>query len=170
MCKNEDFHVSGIYLAGSCFDIKGKFDRCLDYSQIYLDFSCKSIYKNVLIVTCHLLADGENLENSLIMSQSLHPKILAERVPIPCIEYSSTPIIFLLPCYSKDSYLSSLHQLFRTIKKKNFWHSGICFPEIFGSSVFCNESINFYSLILADLKINWKKYQNFHPSRVVYFT
>ena len=169
MCKHEAFHVSGIYLAGSSFDVKGKLDRCLDYSQIYLDFACKSVYKNVLIVTCHLLADGENAENSLVMSQSFHPKILAERIPVPCIEYSSIPITFLLPRYSKDSYLSNLHQLVRIIRKKNFWHSGICFPEIFGSAVFCNESINFYSLILADLRINWKKYQNFHPSRVVYF-
>jgi hypothetical protein len=168
-CEEFNFHISGVYFINSTFENHKDLAKCLDYSQVFLDFECKNLYEDVLVVTCHLLDEDADLPESLIFDQSYQPKVYVDRIPVASLEYPEGPLVFLLPVIEKSSYCLFLYKLCKMIQKRISWTSEMTFPELFNFRSFLISDQSFYSVILSYLKINWKQFINFKPCKVVNF-
>ena len=72
-------------------------NKLQDYSQIYYDFHCKNLEKNVIILSSHQIISDDIVENELCATNILIPKIAAIGVPVATIEFPYIPITILLP-------------------------------------------------------------------------
>lgn len=102
-CESLSIKIAGLYLLPNLTGYVRELSKMQDYSQIFQDFKCKNLQKNVLIVAYHLLHEVEEIEKSILTSIGTLRKIEALRIPSPFLDYPELPLTLLLP-YNGQGY------------------------------------------------------------------
>lgn len=142
-CEILDIKISGLYLLPNLSQYSKELSKLQDYSQVFQDFKCKYLQKNVLIITYHLLVEDEDIEKFLLRSYGTSPKIAALRVPVPLLEYSDVPYTFLLQYPTQEvNFLGTLLS-----KLVQGYNSVFDYQKIFRNEPFLIVELNFFNFL-----------------------
>jgi hypothetical protein len=166
-CDEFQVKISGIYLVSDLKEFSKEVAKLQDYSQIYSDFSITDLKTQVLIITNHLLENGDNMSQNLIHRSGFSPKLWATRVPIASSEYPDAPGTFLLPSLQLKFPLSPLSCLLFHIS--SLFQKTPDFSVLFHSEKFESFHCSFILPLLHLLNYPWKSYPETRTNSVIIF-
>lgn len=152
--KNQDFllwleieevKVAGIYSRENTLSFDKETSKLQDYSQIFIDFKCINPNEHAFIISCHSIADSEELEDSICYKGGILTRLYAFRVPIASKEIPTQPFLYLLPS-------SHFHVKMEILKR--------VFKYFIRAAIINKESINFTSFVTVN------KFKTFASTKV----
>lgn len=128
--------LAGLYYSNSMTVHSRELAKLLNYSQIYIDFHCKSPEKDCLIVTGHrLIEEPDDISDVVALNFGIKPKLNVENAPVATFEYPNTPYAVLMgksEVLSRGSFLGKIvDDILAMIKKFQNFLGKFEFSQIF---------------------------------------
>jgi hypothetical protein len=101
--SEENVLISSIYIVQN---LNQRYEKLLDYSQVFMDYQCDLPSRDCLVITHHNICDVEEVGLTETIGKKTGNKIKlnAERIPIASAEFQYMPVCVLLcnPCFPSD--------------------------------------------------------------------